>query len=105
MSDFSFNSFFFAGDSFSYNDNCPFTTRDRDNDVYEIEFISFDSTISNIAHILFSAWWFREWVYDENYCSLNSPYGTENKYWTTLNGSNNYLLDTVMKIRDKNNRK
>ncbi|XP_071836029.1 fibrinogen C domain-containing protein 1-A-like isoform X4 [Apostichopus japonicus] len=81
-----------AGDSLTYHDDQPFTTRDNDNDDYDYTF--FSSENNNIARYYDGAWWYGYYYYS----SLNSPYGGYYFYWGTL-PVYNYIKFTEMKVR------
>ncbi|XP_071836025.1 uncharacterized protein [Apostichopus japonicus] len=87
-----------AGDSLTDHDNQPFTTRDKDNDDYDLS--DYSSEKNNLARSYDGAWWYMNYDYDNDYfSSLNGPYASYSFYWNTLPGSFNYIKFTEMKVR------
>jgi len=88
-------SFFFsgtAGDSFSYHNGKPFSTRDQDN----------DDTDGNCAKLYHGAWWYRNC----HLSNLNGKYHHNNPSpfgvgvnWESFKGHYYSLRNTEMKIR------
>ncbi|XP_071836037.1 uncharacterized protein [Apostichopus japonicus] len=87
-----------AGDSLTYHDDQPFTTRDNDNDDYD--YSAYSSETDNVAHYFDGAWLYMNF-YDnyDNDSSLNSPYDSDNFYWDTIPGDYNHIKFTEMKVR------
>ncbi|KAJ8033977.1 Fibrinogen-like protein A [Holothuria leucospilota] len=91
-----------AGDSLNYNNGYPFTTRDRDNDVWSgINCATLNRNTYSYTYFcgsrcsVNSGWWY-------HYCGhsfLNSPYGTDCFNWNSLPGNRCNIKYTEMKIR------
>ncbi|XP_071849675.1 fibrinogen-like protein A [Apostichopus japonicus] len=85
-----------AGNALSYHNNFPFTTRDNDND--DTDYSSFNSDQNNLGVQFQGGWWYRQMA-DIDFSSLNSPYGTDKKFWLSSPEYEHVIRYSDMKIR------
>ncbi|XP_071849672.1 ryncolin-4-like isoform X2 [Apostichopus japonicus] len=85
-----------AGDALSYHNNSPFSTRDNDNDNLDHDYSS--SYYNNLAAKLQGGWWYMS-LTGEAFSSLNSPYGTDSKFWLSSPEPQKVIYYSDMKLR------
>ncbi|XP_071849789.1 fibrinogen-like protein A [Apostichopus japonicus] len=82
-----------ADDELSYQNNFPFTTRDNVNDGIDYSSFDYSSLFFDLGVQVQGGWWYMRWQ-DGDFPSLNSPYGTDKKFW-----GNKVIHYSDMKIR------